>query len=1363
MSLEQSLCEAIDILVDRAISQANFDKTISATIVECADESSGKYKVKYQDSTYYATTDNTSIKYSKNAEVYVLVPEGDFSKPKKILGTVKSIGIEYPEAVEDVYETIGNNIITTFEPLSLCSYKTELKTIYDINDLEHSVIEVNQEAAKEYLSISDYLIASAEFKTIIPRENRNYGNFGIIFGLDFFDAATQSLITKDYIIDVDNMLGQPYNLVQYTKQKEQFDFNGSNFIQIQYVKIFVNNFIQQDDTKEDDIFVRAIEFGGSLKQDSSALPNYSLSILTPQGTFFSADGKEDEIKLQAQLKIKGMSVNSTDHSVDYYWFVEQSDIDSSSVGYHKYGGQGWKCLNPYIVISQDENGVPIQVEYAASADGIYKVQKENCFTFETRFKCVAIYSDNITVSQEIIIKNYNADFEISIISSNGVEFFYSQGVTNLACEIDNSENLSYNYYWSKKNSVGTYEKLEETVEENQRYKQAQNLVKFILDSYKNDLAYEEKIYEFGINSEFSLIEAYILSLDKESYTYDELKLEVEAYLNNKNIYRLEGNMIYNIQVKTISNFNNFSCAVYLDGECIGNASIKLTNSFDGDPGVSLTIINGNQVYKYSESGLSPAYKYLDDPIVIKSLFFEIYDNKGNKVDKEIIKYFPIKWKIPIENSFLISNMEYVQGVAEEGYLVFKDVLSFNYNIINNYDINAVNNNIILEVDYYGNPLKAETSFFFLKEGDSGTNGTDMVCRIIPNTLDSFSSYPQLTIFEDSAEMNYNIDGNGFDAIENKNWFRVQLWKSDTNVFDGIESKDNYNVKWSILKNKYNSLNFDVSCVSVTENGIFNKVGSELANSANIIKVTVTYNGKQYFATMPLNILVLKSNEYSINFKDNSGFNSVIYSSDGLEPKYSTTNPFEIEVFKENENITPLLTYEWDVQGNIYDYNIESASKEWMEIDFLKETKSHKTYIKSYEPIEPYNGQCVNIGLKIDVKIGDELIGSLHRPIHFLLNRFGNAAINDWDGNSISLDEEGGMILAPQVGAGFKDSNNRFTGVVMGSVDDQSSEKKEHGLVGYYQGQRSIFLDAETGKAEFGIQDASRIILDPSNDRAEIRSGNYSAENKTGMLIDLTTPEIKYGSENFQVDKDGHLTAKGGGSIAGWNIADQSLTKDTVGISSDNSKGTNIAFWAGNSNAAEAPFRVNYDGKLYASGAYIEGSINVTNGGKIGGWEIRYDPTNSLDEIAGTASDGKRTVMQNPGAGTYVFAAGGTSTTNYNDYPFRVTKDGVLYSVGGVFDKAEISNATINKAKISNLGVGDLNLSDITFKGQKITPVKKQIVTNVDATKTALTKLLNLEYMDINGKDCYVITEWPSESVVTLVQHTFTQTDLLTAT
>ena len=66
-----------------------------------------------------------------------------------------------------------------------------------------------------------------------------------------------------------------------------------------------------------------------------------------------------------------------------------------------------------------------------------------------------------------------------------------------------------------------------------------------------------------------------------------------------------------------------------------------------------------------------------------------------------------------------------------------------------------------------------------------------------------------------------------------------------------------------------------------------------------------------------------------------------------------------------------------------------------------------------------------------------------------MNRYGLASLNAWDGNSVQINEEGGYILAPQIGAGVKDSNNNFTGVVMGAVKQNSSTATTYnGLLGF---------------------------------------------------------------------------------------------------------------------------------------------------------------------------------------------------------------------------------------------------------------------------------------------------------------------------
>ena len=189
----------------------------------------------------------------------------------------------------------------------------------------------------------------------------------------------------------------------------------------------------------------------------------------------------------------------------------------------------------------------------------------------------------------------------------------------------------------------------------------------------------------------------------------------------------------------------------------------------------------------------------------------------------------------------------------------------------------------------------------------------------------------------------------------------------------------------------------------------------------------------------------------------------------------------------------------------------------------------------FKVADTYDGFCVTNGLRCTVFQGPNMVGTIHIPIHFYLNRYGNSALNGWDGNSISFDNEGGLILAPQVGAGVKNADNSFTGVFMGSVKEAGSKTVEHGLFGYNSGERTISLNSEDGSARFGRTGLGQIVIDPNVDTAQLKSGSYTpaeydakgnlVKAGSGMLIDLAEPSIKFGSGKFSVDADGNVHAE----------------------------------------------------------------------------------------------------------------------------------------------------------------------------------------------------------------------------------------------
>lgn len=96
-------------------------------------------------------------------------------------------------------------------------------------------------------------------------------------------------------------------------------------------------------------------------------------------------------------------------------------------------------------------------------------------------------------------------------------------------------------------------------------------------------------------------------------------------------------------------------------------------------------------------------------------------------------------------------------------------------------------------------------------------------------------------------------------------------------------------------------------------------------------------------------------------------------------------------------------------------------------------------------------------------------------------------------------------MAPQIGAGVKNSANQFTGIVMGKVgtyadsfsdiSDEDDEKdvldadgNKVGLVGYSEGRESIFLNSVNGSATFGLPDLNSTYTEG---RIELRPGGVS--------------------------------------------------------------------------------------------------------------------------------------------------------------------------------------------------------------------------------------------------------------------------------
>ena len=150
-NLQDSLLQAIDYLVNNRVDKISKDITITATIKKVSNSLTGEYQVNYNGGFLNAYAQE-GASYSENQEVYVLIPENDWSKRKLIIGKASQVteddNITFVSSLINDYNMIGQNTIIDINgilPQGLHSYFTsEYILLYQHGDEEHSILTFNE-------------------------------------------------------------------------------------------------------------------------------------------------------------------------------------------------------------------------------------------------------------------------------------------------------------------------------------------------------------------------------------------------------------------------------------------------------------------------------------------------------------------------------------------------------------------------------------------------------------------------------------------------------------------------------------------------------------------------------------------------------------------------------------------------------------------------------------------------------------------------------------------------------------------------------------------------------------------------------------------------------------------------------------------------------------------------------------------------------------------------------------------------------------------------------------------------------------------------------------------------------------------
>lgn len=1074
--LQGSLLQAIDYLVNNRVDKINKDVTLTATIKKCVNSLTQEYQVNYNGG-FLSAYAQEGASYSENQQVYVLVPENDWSKRKLIIGKASQVteddNVTFVSSLINDYNMIGQNTIVDMNnilPQGLHSYlASEYILLYQHDDAENSLLTFNETEFASYIKDAEALLIEASFMTRLPKAHRlaKNGLYGIQFVLAFKNAdRPEETKYVSYVLDSNSMTGNPFLYNSYTDQYAIFPIDTENYLYVDSIMIWSEGFVTESDTVQADfwgadILVKEPEIYG-LRQITATNGDYMLRLSTPQGAIFTSFEQSETLSALGTVTYQ-INTNVTD-STTYYWFAKDDRIDASSEDYNIYGGSGWRYLS-----EKGNNKEMTTTGYENRA-------------YENIYKLAAVYKESVILKQEFTLYNQAASREITIDSNLGTTFSFDRGTPVLTCLIDgNSSNFDpdypdeyFSFSWSKIDEFGGTTPLNVTYEElEKQYNQAlQN------------------------GSDYSTIAAIRNNM-----------IAMEGVTFDRNVLTYP--------ISQIATNATFSCSVFLretstaDDFFIGSATITLQNESAASPtDYYILIENGDQVFQYSESGVAPTSDRYQDPQEVLPLECHFYDPAGLEVNADT---YAVKWRVPLDNTLIVTPSEGMTTNPATELDEWYTQATYPLDIEDSYDYQATTNQVTCIVTYQGVEYQKDSDLFFTKVGENGTNGTDVVCKISPNREPSEGLLAIVTTNNSNPEWN-NGQGMGVDALRFQAYNRTELLNLST-------------VRWTVsggngAQSRYLSIDSALGAINWADSGS--------GHRNQIVRGQTDFEGQTYYAFYPIPHIDYNSGtDYTVIINKTWTLKSITYNADGRNPLYNKNQGLFFSL--SNNAANKYVVY--DVMGGIEDSSASAAISISFEKDSAASLKTVQgmnvnedgLYYVYVTPDDIYDGAWCNNTVRARIygsqsEVGQNPEVTIYMPIYMSLNTFGLASLNAWDGNHVEINEDENYILAPQIGAGYKDDNNRFTGVVMGTAQTYDQSEPDVGLLGYSEGKQSIFLDAETGNAIFGLpEDQASTNNHYTEGRIELIPGG---ESKIGMwtigsraMYNMTKPPTPIGKDD----------------------------------------------------------------------------------------------------------------------------------------------------------------------------------------------------------------------------------------------------------
>ena len=905
-----------------------------------------------------------------------------------------------------------------------------------------------------------------------------------------------------YYLSSDKMLGNPYAFGAWTLQDSAYSVDLSDFHHLDAIYFIKEGFIENASLEHDwpysnpgtpDIKVKNLQIYAMKDLDAQS-GDYTLKVEPTGGNNLILTEDEEGIlsstEIQATVMRKLIENLTSNSHMFFYWFKEDPTITSLTAnvndGYNYLAGVGWRQLS-------------------VNSGSKFKTTIEDNPAYKNNYKCIAIYDledGDVVLSTTFSIYNKDAGLEILLDSDLGTEFAFDAGIPTVTVELKakNEEEFSepitsyindepkYKFIWAVQD-IGNKEMLflNEASNTDSWMSMYNGLISRTEKYWKQESdipgEYEVEPLPDGYSSEYATRIQYPVSALSSGFT-------VTCYVQE---YKYKSGGEYR----------------YVN---MGSADLEFINRTDGvasDYFISIT--NGDQVFQYDEYGNAPTVAKFKEPLEVLPLQCKLYSPSGIEIQGT---NYEVEWIFELENTLIIPTVDLTEN-PKTGLIQMYKGHECSFNIADLYNPSAYNNQITCHVTFKDKQIYKDTNFYFGKQGSNGTNGTDVVAKIVPTPIYDtiiLHNQPLIAYIQNNQVMFNSFDsgifgmsntktivGYGNDFSDPIGVLDVQLYKKNERI-DPSSYKYGY-PRWNLAgnasqyqnkKGKYfvldkHMFDSDNSYSGLTFDPKVND--SSLYNLQNIKAEVKLDTGETYYAYFSLPIIEYTNLTKSINRLLPSNrigidratyLNEIVYNADGRNPVYNHNAGLKLINIPLSVNRIVFTCCGGGMEDKTAqtkpcfslleerDNQDKKATEQIIMTQF--ENQEAMVYVL---PNDNYNGSMTNNHIKATLYSNNNLIATVYAPINMTLNTFGLASLNAWDGNTVAIDEDEGYIMAPQIGAGEKDDNNRFTGILMGKTETYTGageNAKETGLFGYAHGLQSIYLDSNTGNAIFGLPD-----------------------------------------------------------------------------------------------------------------------------------------------------------------------------------------------------------------------------------------------------------------------------------------------------